>query len=110
MYRIYGHRPQAFAVNFEKAIEQVVQEDLERIRRNVTAALARGAEQTLPPSEYRIVRPDGSQSVLLGRARGPDDADGKPGRMLGTVHDVPEGKPAGAQHRSAEMRRRSRLP
>ncbi|TML02454.1 MAG: PAS domain S-box protein [Actinobacteria bacterium] len=110
MYRIYGHRPQAFPVTFEKAIEQVVPEDVERIQRNVTAALASGRDQTLPSNEYRIIRPDGAESVLLGKARLIVAQDGRPLRMVGTVQDVTEEKQAEREHRIAETLQRSLLP
>src|SRR5438034_1140278 len=110
MYRIYGHQPQEFQVNFERAVQQILPEDLERIRGNVTAALATGRDQPLPPSEYRIVRPDGSQSVLLGKARVLAAADGRPLRMVGTVQDITEEKQAEREHRIAETLQRSLLP
>src|SRR5439155_19991270 len=110
IYRIYRHRPQAFPVTFEKAIEQVVPEDAERIQRNVTAALASGRDQTLPSNEYRIIRPDGAESVLLGKARLIVAQDGRPLRMVGTVQDVTEEKQAEREHRIAETLQRSLLP
>jgi PAS domain S-box-containing protein len=110
MYRIYGHRPQKFTVSFEKAIEQVVPDDIERIRRTVTTALASGVDQTLRPSEFRIVRPDGEERVLLGKSRLYFRADGKPTRMVGTVQDITEEKQAEREHRIAETLQRSLLP
>ena len=110
MYRIHGYRPQEFPVTFEKAIELVVDEDMARIRRNVEAAFDRGRDQDLPGNEYRIVLADGSERVLLGKARLQVGPGGKPLRMVGTVHDTTEEKQAEREHRIAETLQRSLLP
>jgi PAS domain S-box-containing protein len=110
MYRIHGYRPQEFPVTFEKAIELVVEEDIARIRRNLEAAFGRGRDQDLPANEYRIVLADGSERVLLGKARLQMGPDGKPLRMVGTVHDITEEKQAEREHRIAETLQRSLLP
>ena len=60
MYRIHGYLPKAFPLTFDKAVEQVGDEDATRIRANLKAALGRGRDHDLPPSEYRIVRADGT--------------------------------------------------
>jgi len=110
MYRIYGHTPQEFPVNFEKAVEQVLPQDLERIRRNVTDALSSARDQALPATEYRIVRPDGTERVLLGKSRLHVAEDGRPFRLVGTVQDITEEKQAEREHRIAETLQRSLLP
>jgi PAS domain S-box-containing protein len=110
MYRIHGYRPQEFPLTFERAVEQVAGADLKRIRRNVEAALHRRRAHELPAIEYRIVRPDGSERVLLGIARLSVGADGTPARMVGTVQDITEGKKAEREHRIAETLQRSFLP
>ena len=110
MYRIHGHQPQAFHLTFAKAVEQVVPEDLDRIRENVTATLAGERGETIPPNEYRIVRTDGVERFLLGKARVHQGPDGRPLRMVGTVQDVTEDKQAEREHRIAETLQRSLLP
>jgi len=94
MYRIHGYPPRAFPITFEKAVAQVEEEDATRIRANLKAALGRGRDHDLPPSEYRIVRADGTERVLLGKARLSVGPDGQPLRMIGTVQDITEGKKA----------------
>src|SRR5439155_19878436 len=69
MYRIHGHRPQEFPVTFERAIEQVVPADVDRIRNNVAALLESRTKQASPAIEYRIIRPDGAERVLFGKSR-----------------------------------------
>jgi PAS domain S-box-containing protein len=110
MYRIHGFRPQEFPVTFEKAIELVVPEDVDRIRTNVRAALGAKDNAEMRGNEYRIVRPDGTERVLLGRARVEVDPDGHPQRMVGTVQDITESKQAEREHRIAETLQRSLLP
>jgi PAS domain S-box-containing protein len=110
MYRIHGYLPKEFPITFEKAVEQVQEEDAIRIRANLKAALERGRDHDLPPSEYRIVRADGTERVLLGKARLSVGPDGRPLRMVGTVQDVTEGKKAEREHRIAETLQRSLLP
>jgi PAS domain S-box-containing protein len=110
MYQIHGFRPQEFPMTFERAVEQVVPEDLERIRGNVAAALKRGKDHTRPSQEYRIVRTDGSERILRGKARVHFSSEGTPLRMVGTVQDITEDKRAEREHRIAETLQRSLLP
>jgi PAS domain S-box-containing protein len=110
MYRIHGFLPQEFPLTFEKAVEQVAEDDAARIRANVKAALERGRGQHLPDIEYRIVRPDGAERVLLGKAKLSVGTNGEPIRMIGTVQDVTESKVAEREHRIAETLQRSLLP
>ena len=110
MYRIHGYLPQEFPLTFDKAVERVAEEDVARIRANVKAALERGRDQDLPDIEYRIVRPDGAERVLLGKAKLSVGANGQPLRMIGTVQDVTESKMAEREHRIAETLQRSLLP
>ncbi len=110
MYRIYGHTPQAFELTFEKAVEQVVPEDLERIRANLARTLAPEAEAVRPATEFRIRRPDGTERILLGRSTTQRGPDGAATRIVGTVQDVTEDKQAEREHRIAETLQRSLLP
>jgi PAS domain S-box-containing protein len=110
MFRIHGFLPQAFPLTFEKALEQVVEDDVALIQTNVKAALERGRSQHLPDIEYRIVRPDGLERVLRGKAELSVGPNGEPLRMIGTVQDVTERKTAEREHRIAETLQRSLLP
>ena len=110
MYRIHGYTPQEFPVTFERAVELVVPQDLERIRSRVSQALAKGRNHDIPGSEYRIIRPDGEERVLRGKSRLTFGRDGEPVRMVGTVQDITEDKRAEREHRIAEILQRSLLP
>jgi PAS domain S-box-containing protein len=110
MYRIHGYWPQEFPVTFEKAVELVASEDLDQIRQNVAAAFGKRRDHDLGPSEYRIVRTDGEERVLLGKSKLTVDWQGEPLRMVGTVQDITEEKQAEREHRIAETLQRSLLP
>jgi PAS domain S-box-containing protein len=110
MYRIHGFRPQEFEVTFERAVEQALPEDLERIQKNVAAAFRKGRDHDVPPSEYRILRADGVERVLLGKSKLSVNARGEPLRMVGTVQDISDEKQAKREHRIAETLQRSLLP
>jgi PAS domain S-box-containing protein len=110
MYRIHGYRPQEFPVTFEKAVELVLPEDLERIRQTLAANLTKGRDRILPTNEYRIRRTDGAERVFLGKAALHVDAAGEPLRMVGTVQDITEERRAERVHRIAETLQRSLLP
>jgi PAS domain S-box-containing protein len=110
MFRIHGYAPQEFTVTFDRAVELVPAEDRERIRGNVASALQKRQNHTLRPNEYRIVRPDGMERVLLGRASLTFGSDGEPLRMMGTVQDITEEKQARREHDIAATLQRSLLP
>ncbi|HET9249985.1 MAG TPA: SpoIIE family protein phosphatase [Actinomycetota bacterium] len=109
LYRIHGYEPGAFPMTFDKAVELVLDEDRQRIERNLAAALAM-RQREMPEIEYRIVRPDGELRVLLGRARLFFDEAGSPVRMVGVVQDVTERVDYDRQHRIAETLQRALLP
>jgi PAS domain S-box-containing protein len=110
MYRIHGHQPGEFSLDLAKAVEQIVEEDLQRIRRNMDAAFRKGRDHDLPRMEYRIRRTNGEERVLLGKARLTLGSGEKPLRMVGTVQDITEDKLAERRHRIAETLQRSLLP
>src|SRR5205823_4108766 len=67
-------------------------------------------DHDLPGIEYRIRRPDGTERVLVGRARLSLGPGGEPLRMVGTVQDVTDDRRAEREHRIAEALQRSLLP
>ncbi|MGH2724360.1 MAG: PP2C family protein-serine/threonine phosphatase [Actinomycetota bacterium] len=109
MYRIHGYRPREFELTFDKAIELVVPGDVERIRGNIERAF-RDRQEVLPDLEYRIVRPDGEERVLLGRAKLFFDGERQPARMVGTVQDITERARYEREHEIAETLQRAFLP
>jgi PAS domain S-box-containing protein len=109
MYVIHGYRPRQFPVTFDKAIEFVVPEDVDRIRQNVEGALQKRREE-IPDIQYRIVRPDGEERVLLGGGKLALGPGGDPVRMIGTVQDITDRARYEREHEIAETLQRALLP
>jgi len=73
-----------FGDSFEGYLAHVHHEDRARM-----IATAEGAwEGHTPPLEYRFVSADGSVQHMLGNASLVSDAEGRPLRLEGTVHDI----------------------
>jgi PAS domain S-box-containing protein len=109
MYRIHGYEPDAFPVTFQRAIEQVPEDDRRRIERSVAEAMAEHREM-LPEIEYRITRPGGDGRVLIGSGRMFFARDGTPVRMVGVVQDITERREYDRQHLIADTLQRALLP
>ena len=109
MYRIHGMDADGEPMTFERAIDFARTEERERIRANVQRAIAAGTE-TIPDIEYRIVRPDGDERTLYGKARLVCAEDGSVRRMLGTVEDVTVRRGLEREHRIAETLQQALLP
>ena len=62
------------------------------------------ANQSHYAGEFRAVLPDGTQRWIASRGRGYPDANGTPGRMLGTALDITERKRAEEAFRASEAR------
>ena len=110
MYLIHGYRPQSIDMTYELVLAHIVDEDLPRIVQNVASAMDRGRTHELPEVQYRIVRPDGSRRVVLGKAKLWVDQAGRPVRMVGTAQDVTLAHEASRDKRIALALQRSLLP
>ncbi len=88
-YRIFGLQPQAFGATYEAFLARVHPDDRERVTRAVNAALAGERPYEI---EHRIVRPDGTERVVLELAEVTRDAAGQAIQMSGTVQDITERK------------------
>jgi PAS domain S-box-containing protein len=109
MFEIHGVEPGSLEVTFETAVDLVIEDDRERIERNVRTALEE-RRPTVPDIEYRILRPDGELRALLGRGRLFFGDDGAPVRMVGVVQDITERREYDRQHQIAETLQRALLP
>jgi len=109
MYAIHGYGPQSFPVSYDKAMELVVPDDVERIRLNVERALRERLSE-VPDIEYRIVRPDGEERVLLGGGKLLLGPEGAPVRMIGTVQDITERARYEREHEIARTLQKALLP
>ena len=85
LYDIYGMRPQAESISFDRFIGLVHPDD----RASVVELMNQGVRQQQPFSfDHRIVRPDGSLRVLHERATLTHDLDGLPATLEGTAQDI----------------------
>jgi PAS domain S-box-containing protein len=109
MYAIHGYGPQSFPVSYDKAMELIVPDDVERIRLNVERAFREHLSE-VPDIEYRIVRPDGEERVLLGGGKLTLGPEGDPVRMIGTVQDITERARYEREHEIAHTLQKALLP
>jgi PAS domain S-box-containing protein len=100
-YRIFGHKPGSIPVTHERFLEQVHPQD-----RAPLAAAVQEALRTQQPYriEHRVVRPDGSERLVLEQAEVVcDPTTGQPARLMGTVQDITE--PRAAEERLRNLAR-----
>jgi diguanylate cyclase (GGDEF)-like protein/PAS domain S-box-containing protein len=89
VFRIYGFNPAEFTPTFERLMEVVHPDDRQLLREKIDSALYGGEAYDF---EHRVVRLDGRERIVHGRAEVIRDEEGKPLRMVGTIHDVTERK------------------
>ncbi|VAW51108.1 diguanylate cyclase/phosphodiesterase (GGDEF & EAL domains) with PAS/PAC sensor(s) [hydrothermal vent metagenome] len=87
-YRIFGTNPQQTTPNFESFSNFVHPEDFPLIK----GAREQLESGVLYDTDYRIVKPDGSESILHGQAKIYFDERIKQRKIVGTVQDVSERK------------------
>jgi PAS domain S-box-containing protein len=87
IFRIFGHEPRAFMPTYEGFLGAVHPEDRPRLTEAVARALDAGAPYEV---EHRILRPDGSEGVVMERGEVYRDVTGQPLCMVGTVQDITE--------------------
>ena len=106
MYRIYGYEPQQFPITFEKAMERVPDEDAARVRAMLEREFKVGKDHKNPDIEYRVVLPDGTERMLVGKGALYFNSEGEPIRLVGTVQDVTETVKAQKEMSEAFLRER----
>lgn len=90
IYRIFGLAPQQFAATYEAFLAAIHSDDRLKVEEGVRLALenpARGYEV-----EHRVVRPDGTERVVIESGEVIRNGAGVPVQMVGTVHDITERK------------------
>ena len=85
IYRIHGVAPGDFAAERDPIRALIHPADLEEYSRVIAEAIESGSPFTV---QHRIVRPDGAVRVVIVRGCRMPDANGGPGRLLGTTQDV----------------------
>lgn len=87
-FRIFGHQPGAFEVTYERFLDQVHPDDRAAVQAAVESAIPTHQSYRI---EHRVIRPDGSERIVLEQAEFIGDASpGQPLRLIGTVQDVTE--------------------
>ncbi len=97
IYRIFGVIRGEYEPTYENFLAAVHPDD----RELVVAAVAQALEGEGYSLDHRILWPDGTEHEVHERGEVHRDAEGRPARMLGTVHDVTEQKHAERELRLA---------
>ncbi|MCH8948540.1 MAG: PAS domain S-box protein [Acidobacteria bacterium] len=100
-YRILGVPLGQSDWSFDKFLNCVHPEDRQRVKKAHGDALAGGKPYN---TEYRIIRPDGSERIVSAQGEVSVDEAGQPTRMVGTVHDITERKQAEEALRQSTQR------
>jgi PAS domain S-box-containing protein len=88
MEELYGLEPGTFEGTFSAWERRIYPDDLERVKNDLSAAIARRAPEV--QFEFRAVLPDGERRWFAARARFEFDAAGDPARMVGINSDMTE--------------------
>ena len=104
VYRIFGYEPGSVEVTNDLFFRHVHPGDRQSVADAVAQALA---EKRPYEIEHRIIRPDGTERVVLEHADIKFDSEGRPLRMIGAVQDVTERQRAEEALRESEQRFKS---
>jgi PAS domain S-box-containing protein len=96
VYRIFGYEPGSVEVTNDLFFRHVHPEDRQRVVNAVAQALADKQPYEI---EHRILRPDGTERIVLEHAEIEFDDQGRPLRMIGAVQDI-----TGRKQMEAELR------
>ena len=88
--RIYGYEPGAVDISLDLCRRSIHPEDVECVMSSLEAAAADQEVGKTINLSYRIIRPDGEIRHLRTNAEVQRALDGKPLRIIGTVHDITE--------------------
>jgi PAS domain S-box-containing protein len=86
-YRILGRTAKATPPTLEEFLACIHPDDRLRVLAGVESDSLGGNSEDI---EFRVVRPDGDERIILARRQVFRDKDGKPIRQVGTIHDVTE--------------------
>ena len=86
-YRIFGLIPQRSPINFAAFVNLIHPDDRQTVIENVNKA----ANEMRPyGTEFRLIRPDGTERVVRAQAEVECGSDGEPARLIGTIQDITE--------------------
>jgi diguanylate cyclase (GGDEF)-like protein/PAS domain S-box-containing protein len=86
-YRIFGLTPHRPPITHAMFLDMVHPDDRQALVENVTKA---AEENRSYSTEYRLIRPDGSERVVRAQAEVERGGDGEPARLVGTIQDITE--------------------
>lgn len=98
VFRILGHQPQSFKPTLKRFALMIHAKD----RKAVIKAFRDAVDKTVT-IEFRGLRPDGSQRIIQGTARGRKNEAGEPIRLFGTIQDITERKQLEFKARQQEL-------
>jgi PAS domain S-box-containing protein len=88
VYRIFGVTPQQFGATLDSYLAHLHPDDRLAVENAVQEAFGGGRFDI----DHRVVRPDGEVRIVHQRGEVILDAAGRPGMILGTVHDITDRK------------------
>jgi PAS domain S-box-containing protein len=96
VYRIFGLSPEEFEASYEAFLERVYPDDRADVEQAIKVAFEQHGGYSI---DHRILLPDGAVRIVNEQAEVVYDGEGRPVRMLGTVHDITERKLAAEELR-----------
>ncbi len=104
LFTLFGVDKQTFTPSFERYLEFLHPDDLERVRQTIESALHACGSFEL---EERIIRRDGTERVFQTRGRVIADESGRPMRMIGACMDITQATAVLAESRASQARYRA---
>jgi PAS domain S-box-containing protein len=99
--KMHGLTPGTFHGTFDEVVKVVHPDDRDSFRNSIQQTLEK---KQMHHVEYRVIRPDGTISWLLGKGRLYTDETGQPVRMLGLAIDITERREAEEALRESNMK------
>ncbi len=87
MYRVLGYAPQQFTASYESFLNSIHPDDRQLVEGTTREAITQGTPYSIT---HRVLRPDGIERVVQQQGETLADGEGKPIRMMGTIHDITE--------------------
>jgi PAS domain S-box-containing protein len=88
-YKMFGSSSSSGGMTYEEYLQMLHPEERQQMVERVSKAME---DKQYPPFYHRIVLPDGTVRLLLGKGEVISDKDGNPVRMIGTVQDITDQK------------------
>ena len=104
-YRIFGLQPQSREMTYEASLAMIHPDDLPLIKQFVESVQTGSFDLPTPHQiEHKIIRPDGTERLVLERIKINRDKNGRLVSIFGTIQDVTEARMAAEALRISEQR------